>query len=36
MRIMKIIKIVCVALGLAGIGAGIRAVCVRKKRGREF
>lgn len=29
---MKIIKIICIALGLAGIGAGVRAVRLRRKR----
>ena len=30
MNIMKIVKIICVVLGLAGLGVGIRALIVRK------
>jgi len=31
---MKIIRIICIALGLAGLGAGIRAICARRKYSR--
>lgn len=28
---MKIVRILCIALGVAGLGAGIRAIFVRRK-----